>query len=106
MSTFRPGLTSAAVALAAILFVSGCAVTRGQETTSNYVGDAALTTSIKARFVENKLVDAPSIHVESLNGTVILSGFAKNAAEKEAAERSAAGVNGVKSVRNAIVVRP
>ena len=106
MSTFRTGLTSSAVALAAVLFVSGCAVTRGQQSTSNYVGDAATTTSIKARFVESKMVDAASIHVETLNGAVILSGFAKNAAEKAAAERTASGVEGVKSVRNAIVVRP
>lgn len=106
MSTFRTGLTSSAVALAAVLFVSGCAVTRGQQSTSDYVGDAATTTSIKARMVENKIVAAPAIHVETLNGTVILSGFAKTAAEKAAAERVATGVDGVKSVRNAIVVRP
>ena len=56
--------------------------------------------------VENKQVDASSIHVETLNGTVMLSGFAKNATEKSTAESIARGVNGVKSVKNEIAVRP
>ena len=48
----------------------------------------AITTSVKARFVENKEVDASAISVETLNGTVMLSGFAKNATEKATAETS------------------
>jgi len=47
-----------------------------------------------------------SIHVETLNGTVLLSGFAKNVTEKATAERIAREVNGVKAVRNEIAVRP
>jgi len=34
--------------------------------------------SVKARYVDNREVDASSISVETLNGTVMLSGFAKN----------------------------
>jgi len=85
---------------------SGCAVTRGQETTGAYIDDAAITTSLKARYVENKDVDASSIKVETLNGTVMLSGFAKNTNERMTAEDIAMKVNGVKNVKNAIVVRP
>jgi len=96
----------AAMTAVALLTASGCAVTRGQETTGAYIDDAALTTRIKARFIENKQVDAASIKVETLNGTVMLSGFAKNSAERSTAERIARGVNGVKSVRNEITVRP
>jgi osmotically-inducible protein OsmY len=96
----------AAVAAAALLTVPGCAVTRGQESVGAYVDDATITTTIKSRFVENKQVDAASIHVETLNGTVMLSGFAKNDAERSEAGRIARDVNGVKSVRNEITVRP
>lgn len=95
--------TFAAVTLVA---ATGCAVTRGQESVGAYVDDATITTQIKSRFVENKEVDASSIRVETLNGTVMLSGFAKNTTEKVTAERIAQGVNGVKSVRNEIAVRP
>jgi hyperosmotically inducible periplasmic protein len=97
---------AAATAAVALLAVSGCAVTRGQETVGAYIDDTAITTAVKARFVENKDVDATSIRVETLNGTVLLSGFAKSGTEKISAESVAMKVNGVKSVRNEIVVRP
>lgn len=99
-------LASAIVAALALLAASGCAVTRGQESVGAYVDDATITTQIKSRFVESKEVDAASIRVETLNGTVMLSGFAKNATEKSTAETIARKVNGVKSVRNEIAVRP
>lgn len=95
------------LALASILLVaSGCAVTRGQETVGAYVDDSTITTQVKSRFISNKDVDAVSISVETLNGTVMLSGFAKNAAERSSAERIARNVNGVRSVKNEIAVRP
>jgi len=101
----RTKLTSI-IAILTLATASGCAVTRGQETAGAYIDDAAITTSLKARFVENKDVDASSIKVETLNGTVMLSGFAKNANERMTAEEIAMKVNGVKSVKNSIVVRP
>jgi hyperosmotically inducible periplasmic protein len=99
-----------AASVTAIVLVTvtatGCAVTRGQESVGAYVDDATITTQIKSRFVENKQVDAASISVETLNGTVMLSGFAKNSAEKATAEGIARKVNGVKSVKNEIAIRP
>lgn len=97
---------AAAVAAVALLTASGCAVTRGQETVGAYVDDTAITTSVKARFVENKQVDASSIRVETLNGIVMLSGFAKSATERTTAESIARAVNGVKAVKNEIAIRP
>ncbi len=101
----RSTLTVAMTALA-LLTASGCAVTRGQETVGAYIDDTAITTAVKSRFVENKDVDASSISVETLNGTVMLSGFAKNSTEKSTAGTLAWKVNGVKSVKNEIAVRP
>jgi hyperosmotically inducible periplasmic protein len=99
--------TACAAALAASLIaLSGCAVMRGQETVGAYIDDTAITTSVKARFVDSKDVDAASIGVETLNGTVMLSGFARSGSEKSAAEAVARRVAGVKSVRNEIAVRP
>jgi hyperosmotically inducible protein len=95
----------ALASVAGLLVLPGCAVTRGQSTVGAYVDDATITTQIKARMAENKQVDAISIKVETLNGTVMLSGFAKNSTEKNTAESIARGVNGVKSVRNEIAVR-
>jgi hyperosmotically inducible protein len=102
---FRNAVAAAFAALS-LLAMAGCAVTRGQETIGAYVDDATITTQIKSRFVENKAVDAASIKVETLNGTVMLSGFAKSGTERSTAEAIARNVNGVKSVRNEIAVRP
>ena len=95
-----------AVLAGATLAGTGCAVIRGQETVGQYVDDATITTAIKAKFVEDKTVDAAAIRVETLNGTVQLSGFAKSNAEKAQAEYLARNTKGVRSVRNDIVVRP
>ncbi len=88
------------------VLTTGCAVVRGQETTGSYIDDAGITTAVKAKMLEDKTVAGTSISVETLNGTVQLSGFAKSGAEKAQAENIARGVKNVKSVRNNIVVRP
>jgi osmotically-inducible protein OsmY len=96
----------AAMAAISLLSAAGCAVTRGQETVGAYIDDATITTQVKSRFVENKEVDASAISVETLKGTVMLSGFAKSSTERNTAEKIARGVNGVVAVKNEIAVRP
>jgi osmotically-inducible protein OsmY len=91
---------------ASLLLLSACAVTRGQETVGAYIDDTTITSTVKSRFVGNRDVDAASIKVETLNGTVLLSGFAKNSTERSTAETIARNVTGVRSVRNEISVRP
>jgi hyperosmotically inducible protein len=104
----KPVLTLAlAAALVATLgATSGCAVARKQETVGAYVDDAALTTRVKAKFAADPTVSAMSISVETLKGTVQLSGFAKNSDEKIVAEKLARETSGVVAVRNDIAIRP
>jgi len=97
---------TAVMAAAVLLTATGCAVTRGQETMGAYVDDTGITTLVKTRMLEDKQVDGTSIKVETLNGTVMLSGFAKSSMERNTAENIARGVSGVKMVRNEIAVRP
>jgi osmotically-inducible protein OsmY len=89
-----------------LVLASGCAVSRGQESVGAYIDDAGITTMVKSRFFEDKDVAGSSISVETLKGTVMLSGFAKNSLERNKAETITRGVKGVTSVRNEIVVRP
>ncbi|GAA4423259.1 BON domain-containing protein [Acidovorax lacteus] len=89
-----------------VLASTGCSVARQQQTVGAYVDDAGITTAIKARMAEDRTVAATSISVETLNGTVQLSGFAKSQAEKNQAEAIARNTRGVRDVRNSIVVRP
>ena len=99
-------ILAAAMLVGVFSTLPGCAVSRGQESMGAYIDDSAITTSVKARLFEDKDVAGSSISVETLNGTVMLSGFAKNTAEREVAERIARGVKGVKSIKNEIAVRP
>lgn len=96
---------AAALAATTLIVLPGCAVTRGQSTVGEYIDDSTITTQVKARMVENKQVDAAAISVETLNGTVLLSGFAKSSSERDTAENIARGVKGVKAVKNEISVR-
>ncbi|NJM33033.1 MAG: BON domain-containing protein [Limnobacter sp.] len=91
--------------MGATVLTTGCSVMRDQQTTGSYVDDSAITTKVKALFVDDKTVAASSISVETLNGTVQLSGFAKSDAEKQRAEQIAKSVDNVRAVKNDIVVR-
>ncbi len=96
----------AAVIAVTLVTVAGCAVTRGQQTAGAYVDDTGITATVKTRMLDDQRVAGTSITVETLNGTVMLSGFAKSEAEKAVAESIARSVDGVTSVKNEITVRP
>jgi hyperosmotically inducible protein len=95
----------AAITACVLLFTTGCAVTRDQETVGSYIDDSVITSTVKSRFFDDKSVDGSAVSVETLNGTVMLSGFAKNAAEKKTAETIAWKVKGVKAVKNELLIR-
>lgn len=105
MRYIRP-LAFALVAALNVAAITGCAVARDQQTVGAYVDDAAITTAVKAKFVEDKTVDAGAINVQTLNGTVSLAGFAKSQAERDQATAVARSVKGVREVRNTLAIRP
>lgn len=69
-------------------------------------GDDAITAIVKAKFEHNTTVDADAIGVVTQDRVVTLSGVARSTTERTMAETLARSVSGVKSVTNAIVVRP
>lgn len=99
-----------AIALAILTGVAlvntGCSVMRGQTDVGTYIDDKTITAAVKAKMIEDKNVDAAVINVDTLNGTVALSGFAKSNVEKSQAEAIARSTKGVREVRNNLVVRP
>jgi osmotically-inducible protein OsmY len=97
-------ITASMIALGSLVAV-GCAVSDGQSTVGEYVDDATITTRVKARMAEDPAVSAMRINVETLDGTVQLSGFAASQTEKDKAAMVARGVPEVRHVRNHIVVR-
>lgn len=95
-----------AIVGALLVASTGCSVMRGQQSTGSYMDDAGITTKVKSAFAEDKTVAATAISVETLKGTVQLSGFAKSQAEKNRAAEIARKTEGVVAVKNDIVVRP
>jgi hyperosmotically inducible periplasmic protein len=67
--------------------------------------DGAITTKVAAELAKDNRVDKKDINVQTYNGIVQLSGFADSAGEKEAAGQAASRVEGVRSVRNDIVLK-
>jgi osmotically-inducible protein OsmY len=71
-----------------------------------YVDDTTITARVKKRFAEDPQVAATRIQVETLQGTVQLSGFAASETERMRAGQLARSVPDVRDVRNDVVVRP
>ena len=86
----------------AIAFVSvlGCAGNAKQESTAEYVTDSWITTKVKASLVEDPMVKATEVNVETFKGVVQLSGFVSSDAAKRQAVVVARNVKGVTSVKD------
>src|SRR6059058_2712758 len=91
--------------LALVQSQTGCAGTTTRESTGEYVDDSSITTKVKAAFVKDPVVKATDVKVETFKGTVQLSGFVNSSEERSQAERVAASVPGVTSVKNNITVK-
>lgn len=94
----------AAATVLALLAGTGCSVMRDQQTVGAYVDDSVLTARVKAKIADDKLISAVVLSVETFKGVVQLSGVAKTAEERLAAEKLAREVSGVRDVQNNIRV--
>ncbi|HEX6827641.1 MAG TPA: BON domain-containing protein [Burkholderiales bacterium] len=92
------------VAMLAAL-AAGCAGGKTQESTGEYIDDSTITTKVKTVMLKDPAVSSLVINVETYKGTVQLSGFARSEQERTRAVGLAQSVDGVKSVRNDIVIR-
>lgn len=97
--------SAAAIALASMLALTACAATSTSESTGAYVDDAAITTKVKAAILGEPGLKSLQIGVETYKDVVQLSGFVDSVQAKTRAGEVAAGVAGVKSVRNDLVVK-
>jgi hyperosmotically inducible protein len=77
-----------------------------QTTTAGTVDDSTIAATIKAGLLDNRNTSAARINVDSYQGVVQLSGFARSEAEMAAATRVAEGVPGVKKVVNSLALAP
>lgn len=104
LSKFSRSLAVVAM-LGGAVAVSACSSTPKQESTGEYVDSAAITTKVKAELIRDPVTKASQISVETFKDTVQLSGFVDSAASKSRAEQIARNVQGVRSVKNDLVVK-
>ncbi|ARB83735.1 MULTISPECIES: molecular chaperone OsmY [Yersinia] len=76
------------------------------QSVSEYAGDAATTSSIKAKLLADDIVPSRKVKVETTDGVVQLSGHVESKAQSDRAESIAKAVNGVKSVKNDLSIKP
>jgi osmotically-inducible protein OsmY len=83
----------------------GCSSTPTSESTGEYIDNAAISNKIRAKLIADKDLNIFKIDVTTFKGVVQLSGFVNSASAKARAGTVAAGIPGVKEVRNNLVVK-
>lgn len=76
-----------------------------EQKVSQVVSDSVITTKAKAKLLAEESLKSLKISVETYKGEVILSGFVANETMKAKAEQVVASVEGVKSIKNGLVVK-
>ena len=101
----RHRILSFLICIGLIAVFVGCASTRTQEGTGEYIDDSAITSKVKAEILGEPTLKVFQINVETFKGEVQLSGFVDSAEKVKKAGEIARGVKGVKSVKNNLIVK-
>jgi osmotically-inducible protein OsmY len=104
MKTARPIVRSILVLLV-LAVIAGCASTRTQESSGQYMDSSVITAKVKAAMFDDPSLKVFQIGVETYKDGVQLSGFVNSAETKSRAGVVAGGVSGVKSVKNDLIVK-
>ena len=96
----RTSRISAILAALFLVTATGCAGSRTQESTGQYVDDAAITSKVKTAIFNDPNLKVNEIGVETYKGVVQLSGFVSSQAEMNRAVEVARSVTGVRSVKS------
>ena len=70
-----------------------------------YVDDSVITARVKTVLLKEPELKSLDVSVETLRGEVLLSGFVRDDTQRQKALKAASSVNGVASVKDAMVVR-
>ncbi|MGD0918225.1 MAG: BON domain-containing protein [Thermodesulfobacteriota bacterium] len=93
------------VLLMLIATFAACASTPKHESTGEYVDDSVITTKVKSLLANDDFFKSFQISVETYKGIVQLSGFVDSQQAVDKAGEIVRSVQGVKSVKNNLVVK-
>jgi osmotically-inducible protein OsmY len=88
-----------------IVGLVACSSTSKQSGPGEYVDDSVITTKIKSQLAADDFLKSFQISVETYKGIVQLSGFVGSQMAVNKAGEIARGVQGVKSVKNDLIVK-
>jgi hyperosmotically inducible protein len=83
----------------------GCSSTPKQESTGQYIDDSVITGKVKAAILDDPMLKAAEINVETFKGVVQLSGFVSTRAAANRAVEVTRGVGGVRSVKDDMQIK-
>lgn len=100
-------IKAVSASLFAIVLITavGCAGSSTSESTGEYIDDTWITTKVKAALVDDSLVKATEVNVETFKGVVQLSGFVSSQEAMDQAVIVAGNIKGVSSVNNGMQVK-
>jgi osmotically-inducible protein OsmY len=93
-------LTTLLLVAATVTAMGGCAATRSQESTGQYMDDTAITAKVKSAIFQDPNLKSAEINVETFKGVVQLSGFVNSEADINRAVTVTRNIDGVRSVKN------
>jgi osmotically-inducible protein OsmY len=88
-----------------VVALISCAGSRTSESLGQYVDDSVITTKVKTALLVDPDIKSLDIGVETFKGVVQLSGFVNSAEQARKAVEIAKSVEGVRSVKNSLVVK-
>lgn len=94
-----------AAVMAGLALTAACSSTPTSESTGQYIDSAAITSKVKAAILEDPQLKVMQISVETFKDTVLLSGFVDSAQAARHAADVARSVEGVRAVKNELVVK-
>jgi hyperosmotically inducible periplasmic protein len=97
---------TAVIAAVLIATLAACAGGPAKRSTGEYIDDKTINTKVKAALLNDAAVSGIQVNVETYNGVVQLSGFVDDPDQIPRATEVAQGVEGVRAVRNDMIVRP
>ncbi|MFO7605448.1 MAG: BON domain-containing protein [Desulfurivibrionaceae bacterium] len=100
-----PRIFSLLIIIGLTITFLGCSATSKRQSTGQYVDDSVITTKVKTAIFDEPGLKTMQIEVKTYNGVVQLSGFVDNPQSVTRAGQVAAGVDGVISVENDLIVK-
>ena len=89
----------------AVTGFTGCAGTRYKQSTGEHIDDAGITHRVKGALGDVSVYKYPDVNVATFKGTVPLSGFVNQRAQKDRAGDLAKKVSGAKDIANNITIK-